>query len=82
MVHISENNGKFKMVVSIVDVIKTGQFLDGYSHGLFKSRIPVNEFFEKLVNIGVTQHYAITAGDYREEMRLLAQFLNMDYYEI
>ena len=82
MVHISENNGKFKLVCTLVDVIKTPQFLDGYTHGLFKPRIPVNEFFEKLINIGVTQHYAITAGDYREEMKLLAQFLNMDYYEI
>ena len=44
--------------------------------------MPVNEFFQKLLEIGVTQHYAITAGNLLPKMRLFAQIMGFDYYEI
>ena len=82
MVHISQCNGRFKIVCSVVDALKTNHFLSGYSHGLFKSRIPAEEFFAKLIDIGVTQHYGLVAGDFRAELKTLAQLLDFDYTEI
>lgn len=82
MIHLSENDGKFKLVATHVEVLESDHFLDGYSHGLFRPYIPVNEFFQKLLEIGVTQHYAITAGNHLEEMRLFASIMGFDYYEI
>ena len=82
MIHLSENNGKFKLVATTVEVLESDHFLDGYSHGLFKPHMPVNEFFQKLLEIGVTQHYAITSGNLLPKMRLFAQIMGFDYYEI
>jgi L-arabinose isomerase len=82
MVHISQCNGKFKMVVSMVDSLPCDHFLAGYSHGIFRPRIPVKEFFTRLQNIGVTQHYGITAGNHTPELKALAEILDFDFYEI
>ena len=82
MIHLSENNVRFKLVATTVEVLESDHFLDGYSHGLFKPHMPVNEFFQKLLEIGVTQHYAITAGNLLSKMRLLAEIMGFDYYEI
>ncbi len=82
MIHLSENDGKFKLVATHVEVLDSNHFLDGYSHGLFRPYMPVNEFFSKLLAIGVTQHYAITAGNHLKEMREFARIMGFDYYEI
>lgn len=82
MVHISQCNGRFKMVVSVVDALPSTHFLAGYSHGVFKPRIPVEEFFTRLQNIGVTQHYGISAGDHREALRDLAEILDFEFYSV
>ncbi|HHY82959.1 MAG TPA: hypothetical protein GX505_09825 [Clostridiales bacterium] len=78
IVHISYSNGRFKMVCSIVEAVKTKHFLAGYSHSLFRSAIPAEEFFGKLINVGVTQHYGITGGNYLNELTILANLLNFD----
>lgn len=82
MVHVSQCNGRFKMVCSLVDALETGHFLAGYSHGRFRPRIPVEEFFRKLLEIGVTQHYGVAGGDFRRELRIIAKLLDFDYSEI
>ena len=78
IVHISQTNGRFKLVCSVIDAVETKHFLAGYSHGLFRSRIPAEEFFGKLIAVGVTQHYGITAGNYRNELSILADLLDFD----
>jgi L-arabinose isomerase len=80
MVHISQCNGRFKMVVSVVDALPADHFLAGYSHGVFKPRTPVEEFFTRLQNIGVTQHYGISAGDHTQTLEILAGLLDFDFY--
>jgi L-arabinose isomerase len=82
MVHISQCNGRFKMAVSIVDALPSAHFLAGYSHGVFKPRTPVEEFFTRLQNIGVTQHYGISAGDHREVLKDLAEILDFEFHSI
>lgn len=82
MCFVGEKDGKFRIVATIVDVLESEHFLDGYSHGLFKTRIPEEEFFAKLIDIGVTQHYGITKGNHLEELKDLALVLGFDYYEI
>jgi L-arabinose isomerase len=82
MIHISQCRGRFKMAVSLLDALPAKHFLAGYSHGVFKPRIPVDEFFTKLQNIGVTQHYGLTAGNHRETLKMLAELLDFDFYQI
>lgn len=83
MLHVSQQaNGRFKMVCTTVEAVETPHFLAGYSHGLFRSPIPVEEFFGRLIQIGVTQHYGVVSGDYTAEAEMLASLLDFDYHRI
>ena len=83
MLHVSQQaNGRFKMVCTKVEAVETPHFLAGYSHGLFRSPIPVEEFFGHLIQIGVTQHYGVVSGDYTAEAEILASLLDFDYHHI
>ena len=53
-----------------------------YSHTIFKPVTPVKELFEGLLNIGVTQHYAIVDGDWRPQLEDLAAILGFEYYSL
>lgn len=82
MVHISECNGQYKLVCAVVDALPTTPHLAGYSHGLFKPRKPCTEFFQDLINIGVTQHYALTDGDVSKEVETFAQLMNFSFHQV
>lgn len=53
-----------------------------YSHTIFRPVVPVKELFQKVLNIGVTQHYAIVDGDYRAELEAFAKIMDFDFYNI
>ena len=53
-----------------------------YSHTIFKPVVPVKELWEKVLNIGATQHYAIVDGDYRAELRDFAEMMGFEFYDI
>lgn len=82
MAHFSENNGSYKLVCAQVDAIQGSHILASYSHGILKPLIPVKEFFEKILNIGTTQHFALVDGDYRKELSILAEIMGFDFYSI
>lgn len=80
MVHLSESNGEFKMVGTLVEALPTKHFITSYSHGRFR---PLNgdteDLFEKLLQIGVTQHFAVVDGNYITELTYLAKIMNFDF---
>lgn len=82
MVHISQCGGRFKLACAVVDSLETTHFLAGYSHGLFRSRIPAEEFFLKLIQVGVTQHYGLADGNWISHLREVAGLLDFDFTEI
>jgi L-arabinose isomerase len=82
MAHFSEINGSYKLVCTLVDAIPGAHILASYSHGIFQPLIPLKEFFEKILNIGTTQHFALVDGDYRQELSLLAGMMGFEYYNI
>jgi L-arabinose isomerase len=82
MAHFSENNGSYKLVCTLVDANPGAHILASYSHGIFQPLIPVKEFFEKILNIGTTQHFALVDGDYRQELSLLARIMGFDFHSI
>ncbi len=83
MLHCSEVKGRFRFVTSQLECLPTEPFLATYSHALFS---PVGQtsvqLFEKLMTIGVTQHYAITPGDCSAAVRDLAHILDFDLFEV
>lgn len=85
-----EENGKYKLVTFMAESLSekdTPQsskkhLLATYSHTIFKPVVPVKELWEKVLNIGVTQHYAIVDGDYRPQLKALAEMMGFDFYDI
>lgn len=75
MVHISQDGSSFKIAVGVVDALDADHFLAGYSHGVFQPRIPATEYFGKLLEFGVTQHYALTDGNWVEEIAAFANLM-------
>lgn len=82
MAHFSENNGSYKIVATLVDSLEGDHCLASYSHGIFRPLIPVKEFFERILTIGTTQHFAVVDGDYRKELSMLSGIMGFDFHEI
>lgn len=83
MLHCSQHNGRFLFAATLIESLPCEHFLATYSHGLFR---PVGQsaptLFEKLVRLGVTQHYGIAAGDVLEALSDLAMMLDFDYHRV
>ena len=85
-----EEDGKYKLVTFMaesLDAKDTPQsnkkhLLATYSHTIFKPVVPVKELFEKVLNVGVTQHYAIVDGDWRPQLEALAEIMGFDFFSI
>ena len=83
MLHCSEHNGNFMFAATLLDSLPCKHFLATYSHGLFRAVGETNtELFEKLLKIGVTQHYGLVAGDCIPAVEDLAKMLNFDYHRV
>lgn len=87
MVHISQGvsaqgERRFKLVCALVDALPCPHHLAGYSHGLFRPRMEPRLFFQKLMDIGVTQHFAIAAGDHRATLADLAGIMDFDFHQL
>ena len=78
-----QRKGRFLMAATLLDCLPCEPFLATYSHGLFR---PVGqsapELFEKLLRLGVTQHYGLCAGEFLPELKDLAMMLDMDYQRV
>ena len=83
MAHVSQRDGRFVMAVTLVESLPQTPHLASYSHGRFR---PVNqtcgELFEKLMRIGVTQHYCLAQGDATEALMDLGGLLGFERHRL
>lgn len=85
-----EQDGKYKLITFMAESLSekdTPQsakkhLLATYSHTIFRPVVPAKELWEKVLNIGATQHYAIVDGDYREQLRDFASIMGFEFYDI
>jgi L-arabinose isomerase len=83
MLHMSQSNGSMKMVCTLVEALPSEHTLASYSHCTFRhASLEPQELFDKILKIGVTQHYAIVDGDYLEELECFAKLMNFEFYKI
>ena len=82
MAQFAENNGQYKLICTQVDSLEGKHLFASYSHSIFRPHIPVKDFFEKILNIGTTQHFAVVDGDYCTELSTLSEIMGFEYYEI
>jgi L-arabinose isomerase len=80
MLHMSERDGKMKMVCTLVECLPTKHYLASYSHAEFRhATLTPEELFNKIIPIGVTQHYGIVSGDVTAELECLAKLCGFEY---
>lgn len=85
-----EENGKYKLITFMAESLdaantpqsKKSHLLATYTHSIFRPAVPVKELWEKVLNIGATQHYAIVDGDWRPQLETLAEMMNFEFYNI
>lgn len=80
MLHCSQHEGRFLFAATLVDSLPCEHFLATYSHGLFR---PVGQtptaLFDRLIRLGVTQHYGIAQGEWLQAIGDLAGMLDFDF---
>lgn len=77
-----EEEGKYKLITFQAESLPGKHLLATYSHTIFKPVVPVKELFEKILNIGATQHFAIVDGDYTKELEAFAEIMGFEFYSI
>ncbi len=77
-----EQDGKYKLVCFRAESLPGEHILATYSHSIFRPEVPVKSLFHQLLEIGVTQHYAITDGDWTRELESFAGIMGFEYYYI
>ncbi|MBR5307589.1 MAG: hypothetical protein IKU43_02370 [Clostridia bacterium] len=83
MVHMSECNGKLKMIFTTMECLPTKHHLASYSHANMRHPyLSHEELFTRLAKFGVTQHYAICKGDYMDELEQFAKIAGIEYERI
>ena len=83
MVHVSQQNNGIKMVVSLVDSLAGQHRTNSYAHSDFKpANLAINDFFEKILSIGTTQHFVVVEGEYLEQLRDLAALCGFTFYAV
>ena len=85
-----EQDGKYKLIAFMAESLSekdTPQsakkhLLATYSHTIFRPVVPTKELWEKVLNIGATQHYAIVDGDWRPQLEAFAEMMGFEFFNI
>ena len=85
-----EQDGKYKLITFMAESLSENDtpqsakkhLLATYSHTIFRPVVPAKQLWEKVLNIGATQHYAIVDGDWREQLRDLASIMGFEFYDL
>ncbi len=78
LVQLISHRGGIKMLVVKGRALQTKKRIEGYPHIQVKLDISVDSFYKQIVQIGVSQHWAIVYGDLQEQLEILGRFLNID----
>lgn len=82
VVGIFEEEGRYKLITFLAESLPGEHFLATYSHSEFKPSVPVKELFERILQIGATQHFALTDGDWTAELEFFAKIMGFEFYNI
>lgn len=83
MLHVSEENGRLKLVVTLVECLPTKHYLASYSHANFKHKhLAPTELFKRIAECGVNQHFGIVSGNVIEELKIFSELMDFDLFVI
>ncbi|MEE0928177.1 MAG: hypothetical protein UIG59_03210 [Acutalibacteraceae bacterium] len=83
MLHVSEANGRLKLVATLVECLPTKHYLASYSHANFRHKhLHPCELFKRIGECGVNQHFGIVSGNILDEIRIFAELMDFDLHII
>jgi L-arabinose isomerase len=83
MVHVSQINNEIKMVAALVDSLEGPHRINGCAHSEFRPvDTDISAFFEKILAIGTTQHFAAVPGEHIAPMRDFATLCGFTFYAV
>ncbi len=83
LLHMSELDGRMKMVATTVETLPTKHYLASYSHAeLRPTNLRPEELFARTAECGVTQHYGIVPGNCLDELEKLASLCGFAWTRI
>ena len=83
MLHVSQHNGRFIMTAAPVEALPCKPHLATYCHGRFRMiGQSCAEYFGRLMEIGVTQHFAVAAGDVTQKALQLGRLLGFETHDL
>lgn len=78
MLSIVEEKDSFRMVIARGESLPVEEKLEGYSHMLIRTDVPVREFLKIALKIGATQHWAIIHEDAVSKLEKLAEIAGLE----
>ena len=83
LLHVSQVDGKFKVATAQVEALETEHFMTSYSHGRIRPvKGSCEALIDKLIRVGVTQHYGMVEGDYTAELEQFAALMGYDFFDL
>ena len=81
-VHPSECRDRYEIVAIIVESMAGKHVISGYPHSTFQARNSVKESFEKISDIGTTQHFVAVDRDIRKELTKFPFISDFNNYSV
>lgn len=77
----SRGYNQIKLVAGNANMVTAPLAFSGTA-GVAKTQIPASEFMQQIIDIGLEHHTTLAYGNYIEKLKLVAQFLGIDFKKI
>jgi L-arabinose isomerase len=78
LLSIVEEKDTFRMVIAKGESLPIEEKLEGYSHMLIKTDVPVRQFLKTALKLGATQHWAIVHDDAVSKLEKFAEIAGLE----
>lgn len=82
LAHIMEAPSGYRMFTSKVESIDFPRLNFDELHAVVKTKLPVKDYLEKVLDFGVSHHCIMTPGDCSEELKLVCEMLGLQNFDI
>ena len=72
----------YRLTVFTGTALPVQEKLEGYTHALVKIDQPLGEFFKKIINLGMTQHFSVSYDRVESKIEKFCAMTHIDYVKI
>jgi L-arabinose isomerase len=81
LVNCVYNGEKLRFTTLEGESVDCPPMLDDTNHLLCKLNLPVEEFFSKVLELGVSQHFLVVPGKFCDNLKRLCQFVDIEFVQ-